>query len=159
MSVSYIDQNAEMNFQIGDRTAPDERDVGFLVGLSPDGPWETFSSVLPLSSVVPKMLDKNPVAFEVSMRNSQKLAVLRSLALLVNDTGVKLEVSLCSSLQINSSPSNTGNDSSVMYTEEVFENQRYQPISGWGSKSSNTHANDPAHWSTKDYSYSSKVSI
>lgn len=159
MSVSYIDQNAEMNFQIGDRTLPDERDVGFLVGLGPDGPWETFSSVLPLSSVVPKMLDKNPVAFEVSMRNSKKHAVLRSLALLVNDTGIKLEVSLCPSLQINSSPLNTGNDSSIMYTEEVFENQRYQPISGWGSNSLNAHANDPAHWSTKDYSYSSKVSI
>ncbi|WOL14400.1 hypothetical protein Cni_G23180 [Canna indica] len=154
ISISYIDQNSEMNFQSSDKMAPVESDVGFLVGIGPDGPWESFSSVLPLS-VVPKILDKNPIAFEVIIRNSKKCALLRSLALLVNDTDIKLEVSLCHP-KFSSSTFNLGTGSSVPVTEEIFENQRYQPISGWGSKSSSVRANDPAHWSTRDYSYSCK---
>ncbi|CAL9040995.1 unnamed protein product [Musa banksii] len=153
ISISYIDQNTEKNFEITDRTVPANRDVGFWVGLGPDGPWENFSSVLPLSAVVPKLLNKQAMAFEVIMRNSKKHAILRSLALLVNDADIKLEVSLFSSISLISPVLNTGTSSSVTVTEEVFENQRYQPISG---KSSSTCANDPARWSTRDYSYSSK---
>ncbi|RWW32482.1 hypothetical protein GW17_00002845 [Ensete ventricosum] len=142
------------NFEITDRTVPANRNVGFWVGLSPDGPWENFSPVLPLSAVVPKLLNKQAIAFEVIMRNSKKHAILRSLALLVNDADIKLEVSLFSSLSLSSSVLNTGTSSPVTVTEEVFENQRCLPVSG---KSSSTRANDPARWSTRDYSYSSKV--
>lgn len=133
----------------------DDSDVGFWVGLGADGPWEIFGSVLPLS-VVPKSLDKNPFAFEVIMTNGKKHAVLRSLAVIVNDTDVKLEMSVCP-VYISNSSMNVGKSSAPLVTEEIFENQRYQPISGWGNKSSGFHGDDLGRWSTRDFSRSSKV--
>ncbi|KAK6930330.1 Vacuolar protein sorting-associated protein 13, DH-like domain [Dillenia turbinata] len=120
-----------------------DRDIGFFVGLSPDDEWESFRSMLPLS-VVPKSLKDTPIAMEVVMKNGKKHAILRGLATVINDSDVKLEFSIC---PVSVSPSNHN-----IVVEEVFENQRHHPISGWHNKGST----DQNHWSTRDFSYKSK---
>lgn len=155
ISTTYYERNIDMNFQRSlQSTIAVDRDVGFWVGLGPEGPWESFSSVLPLS-VIPKSLDRNPFAFEVLMRNGRKHAILRTLAVIMNETDIKVEISLCPSSMLNSPLLNKGKENPAVVSEEIYENQRYQPISGWGNIS-NFHG-DPGHWSTRDFSYSSKV--
>ncbi|PKA57778.1 hypothetical protein AXF42_Ash015155 [Apostasia shenzhenica] len=154
ISTTYFERNIDMNTQRGmESTVAADSDVGFWVGLGPDGPWESFSSLLPLS-VVPKTLDKNPFAFEVVMRGGRKHAILRALAVIKNETDVKIEISLCPSYMLNKPLLNAGDEVTTMVTEDVFENQRYQPITGWGNKSS--FHGDPGHWSTRNFSFSSK---
>ncbi|ONK67151.1 uncharacterized protein A4U43_C06F16540 [Asparagus officinalis] len=154
MSTSYFERSANMNSQMGMASSVnDDGDVGFWIGLRPDGPWEKFGSTLPLS-IVPKSLDRKPFAFEVVMRNGKKHATLRALAVVVNLADVKLEVSVCPAY--THSLMNQGRSATPLVMEEVFENQRYQPISGWGSRGSSFQGNDPGHWSTRDFSYSSK---
>ncbi|KAG0489289.1 hypothetical protein HPP92_008100 [Vanilla planifolia] len=154
ISTTYFEHNIDMNFQRGmQNTIVADRDVGFWVGLGPHGPWESFSSVLP-QSVVPKLLDKIPFAFEVMMKNGRKHAILRALTVIKNETNMKIEVSLCPSSMLCSPLLSTGGGKPIFETEEVFENQVYQPISGWAGKSS--FHGDPVQWSTRDFSYSSK---
>ncbi|PON64877.1 Phosphatidylinositol-4, 5-bisphosphate phosphodiesterase gamma [Parasponia andersonii] len=125
-----------------------ERDTGFWVGLSPQGTWESIRSLLPLS-VVPKLLQNDFIAMEVVMKNGRKHAVFRSLATLVNESNVNLDISI-SHLSPNSGTSN----SSVV--EEIFQNQRCQPSSGWGNNWSGFGSVEPGPWSTRDFSDSSK---
>lgn len=156
VSTCYIERNTQQSFQSGTDDEEFDTDVGFWIGLSPDGPWESFSSVLP-QSIVPKSLNKNPFAFEVSVRNGKKHGVLRALALIANDANIKLEVSVCPVNMLSSPLSNVESGSSTTVIEEVFENQRYQPIAGWGNKSVGFRGNDLGRWSNRDFSYSSKV--
>nr|CAD1836498.1 unnamed protein product [Ananas comosus var. bracteatus] len=155
VSTCYIERNTQQSFQSGTDDEEFDADVGFWIGLSPDGPWESFSSVLP-QSIVPKSLNKNPFAFEVSVRNGKKHGVLRALALIANDANIKLEVSVCPANMLSSPLSNLESGSSTTVIEEVFENQRYQPIAGWGNKSVGFRGNDLGRWSNRDFSYSSK---
>lgn len=127
------------------------RDVGFWVGLGPHGTWESIRSLLPLS-VVPKSLQNNFIAMEVVMKNGKKHAIFRSLATLVNESDVKLDILICHVFP----NSGTSNNSVV---EEIFQNQRYQPSSGWGNNWSGFGSVEPGPWSTRDFSNSSKVSI
>lgn len=158
LSTCFIERNNQTDFNTekGHKNN-DDKEIGFLIGLTHNGPWESFGSVLSLS-VVPKSLNDNHFAFDVSMRDGMKYATLRALAVVSNDSDVKLEVSVCpfgliSSLQSPSYES-SGSNSIV---EEVFENQRYQPISGWGNKSSSQHGNESWNWSNRDFSHLSKV--
>ncbi|XP_074301933.1 uncharacterized protein LOC141633346 isoform X1 [Silene latifolia] len=68
-------------------------DVGFLIALRPDGPWESLRSLLPLS-VIPKSLGDNLIAMEVVMRNRKKHAIFRGLATVTNDSNVKLDLAV-----------------------------------------------------------------
>lgn len=102
--------------------------------------------------MVPKTLEDDFIALEVVMKNGKKHAVLRSLVTVVNDSDVKLEIVVCSLASIQGSSDASGTSNTVV--EEVFENQRFYPISGWGS----SHNTDPGRWSTRDFSYTSKVS-
>lgn len=70
-----------------------DRDVGFWVGLSPKGSWESFRSFLPLS-VITKKLSGDYIAVDVILKNGKKHAVLRSLVTVWNDSDIKLEVSI-----------------------------------------------------------------
>ena len=67
--------------------------MGFWIALGPDGPWESSRSLLPVS-VMPKLLEDEFIAMEVVMRNGNKRAIFRSLATLMNDTDVKLDISV-----------------------------------------------------------------
>ncbi|PON35169.1 Vacuolar protein sorting-associated protein, partial [Trema orientale] len=125
-----------------------ERDTGFWVGLSPQGTWESIRSLLPMS-VVPKLLQNDFIAMEVVMKNGKKHAVFRSLATLGNESNVNLDISI-SHLSPNSGTSNNS------VVEEIFQNQRYQPSSGWGNNWSGFGSVVSGPWSTRDFSNSSK---
>lgn len=151
VSTSYFERKTGVKLtEDAENEGGSDNDVGFWVGAAPKGAWECIRSLLPLS-VVPKSLEDDFIALEVVMKNGKKHAVLRSLVAVMNDSDVKLEIVVCSlsSIQGSSNSSSTSNT----LVEEVFENQRYHPISGWGS-SQNT---DPGRWSTRDFSYTSKV--
>ena len=158
VSTSYFESKKVVNFQEDTENENRvDRDVGFRVGLGPEGTWESFRSLLPLS-VIPKTLEDDFIAVEVVMKNGKKHAIFRSLATVVNDSDVKLDISICSmSMPHSRDPSSETRSRNIM-VEEVFQNQRYQPISGWGNKWHGFPTNDPGHWSTRDFSYSSKVS-
>lgn len=154
VSTSYFERNTTANFQrdAESRDASD-KDIGFWVRLGTEGEWASIRSLLPLS-VVPKSLQGEFIAMEVVMRNGKKHAIFRGLATVVNDSDVNLDISVCHESVIQDSGSSSHN----IEVEEIFENQRYQSISGWGNKWSGFRGNDPGHWSTDDFSYSSKVS-
>ncbi|XP_062219043.1 uncharacterized protein LOC133918926 [Phragmites australis] len=155
LSSCYVERSTHSYFQsLKDSISNAESD--FWIGLSPDGPWESFTAVFPLS-IIPKSLNSNHFAFEVTMRNGKKHATLRGLAVIANDADIKLEVSVCPVNMLNSSVLNTRSTSSTSAIDEVFENQWYRPITGWGTNPSNDHGNDLRQWSTRDFSYSSKV--
>ncbi|KAJ1696999.1 hypothetical protein LUZ63_005511 [Rhynchospora breviuscula] len=157
LSTCFIERNNQTNFNTEKgHKITDFKEIGFWIGLSDKGPWESFGSVLPLS-VVPKSLNDNHFAFDVSMRDGMKYATLRALAMVCNDSDVKLELSLCPSGMINRlQPLNSESSVSNSVVEEVFENQRYQPISGWGNKSSSPRENESWNWSNREFSHLSK---
>ncbi|KAL6841988.1 hypothetical protein ACP4OV_028188 [Aristida adscensionis] len=155
LSSCYVERSTQTNFQSWkDNINNGESD--FWIGLSPDGPWESFTAVFPVS-IIPKSLNSNNFAFEVTMRDGRKHATLRGLAVIANDADIKLEVSVCPVNMLNSSVSSTRSTSSTSATDEVFENQWYRPITGWGTNPANGHRNDLRQWSTRDCSYSSKA--
>lgn len=157
VSTSFFERKKVENFQDMESENRIDRDIGFRVGLGPEGTWESFRSLLPLS-VIPRMLGDDFIAVEVLMKNGKKHAIFRSLATVINDADVKMDISICSMSMLYSRDLPTETSSRNIVVEEVFQNQRYQPISGWGNKWPGFHTNDPGHWSTRDFSYSSKVS-
>ncbi|XP_017974971.1 PREDICTED: uncharacterized protein LOC18603726 [Theobroma cacao] len=152
VSTSCFERNTTALFQ-RDAESKDgsDNDTGFWVRLGTEGSWESIRSLLPLS-VVPKSLRSEFIAMEVVMKNGKKHAIFRGLAMVVNDSDVNLDISVCHVSMIHDSGSSSHN----IVVEEIFENQRYQPITGWGNKWSGFRGNDPGRWSTKDFSYSSK---
>ncbi|XWS14258.1 hypothetical protein CRYUN_Cryun36dG0107400 [Craigia yunnanensis] len=152
VSTSYFVRNTTANFQ-RDAESKDasDKDIGFWVRLGTEGSWESIRSLLPLS-VVPKSVQSEFIAMEVVMKNGTKHAIFRGLATVVNDSDINLDISVCHASMIQDS----GSSSHSIVVEEIFENQRYQPISGWGNKWSAFRGNDPGRWSTKDFSHSSK---
>ncbi|XP_040944166.1 uncharacterized protein [Gossypium hirsutum] len=152
VSTSYFERNTTAIFQkdAESRDASD-KDIGFWVRLGSEGSWESVRSLLPLS-VVPKSFQSEFIAMEVVMRNGKKHAIFRGLATVVNDSDVNLDISVCHVSMIQDSGSSTPN----IVVEEIFENQLYHPISGWGNKWPGFQGSDPACWSTRDFSCSSK---
>ncbi|KAK8661863.1 hypothetical protein V6N13_091452 [Hibiscus sabdariffa] len=152
VSTSYFERSTTANFQRdAESKNASHKDVGFWIRLGKDGSWESIRSLLP-SSVVPKLLQREFIAMEVTMKNGKKHAIFRGLATVVNDSDVNLDISVCHASMIQDSGSSCHN----IVVEEIFENQRYQPNAGWGNKLSGFQGNDPPLWSTKDFSYSSK---
>ncbi|WVZ75446.1 hypothetical protein U9M48_023496 [Paspalum notatum var. saurae] len=155
LSSCYVERSTHSNFQsLKDSISNVESD--FWIGLSPDGPWENFTLALPVT-VLPKSLSNNHFAFEATMRNGKKHATLRGLAVIANDADIKLEVSVCPANMLNNSVLNARPASSTNAIDEVFENQWYRPVTGWGPNPSSVHGNDLKQWSTRDCSYSSKA--
>ncbi|KAL5700718.1 hypothetical protein ACHQM5_026131 [Ranunculus cassubicifolius] len=153
ISTSYFERKTIANYQMETETGNEiDNDVGFSVAFGPEGPWESFRSLLPLSTI-PKTLKESFIALEVVMKNGKKHAIFRGLASVVNDSDVKVDICVCSGSLIHSQSGSTSQTTqdNVM-TEEVFENQRCQPMSGWAR----LRGNDIARWSTRDFSYSSK---
>ncbi|GKV06822.1 hypothetical protein SLEP1_g18658 [Rubroshorea leprosula] len=152
VSTSYFERNAAANFQRDfDSKNAGGRDVGFWVGLGPEGPWEGVRSLLPLS-VIPKSIQNDFIAMEVVMKNGKKHAVFRGLATVANDSDVNLDIFNCHMSMVQ----DLGIGSHNIVLEEIFENQRYQPLSGWSNDLPGVCSDDPGPWSTKDLSYSSK---
>ncbi|KAK9908805.1 hypothetical protein WJX75_003140 [Coccomyxa subellipsoidea] len=113
------------------------------------------------SSVVPVRMRGAVVALESSFQGGVKREVLRSLCQLVNDTQLRLEVALVgdSSRSRSSSASSSrgfGRQESMRESqsdakeEEIFENERFLPIKGWG----NSLPTERKRYSTRDGSQS-----
>lgn len=154
VSTSYFERNtiAKIQKDMESENVVDG-DIGFWVGLHPEGEWESIRSLLPLS-VVPKSLLNEYIGMEVVMKNGKKHAIFRSLVTVVNDSDVVLNILTCHAS--HGSDLSLGANSSNTVVEEVFQNQYYQPSSGWGN---NWPGDNPGHWSTRDYLYSSKVFV
>ncbi|XP_031479692.1 uncharacterized protein LOC116250249 isoform X3 [Nymphaea colorata] len=157
VSTSYFERKVhgvtakDLNVKVADS------DIGFWVALGLEGPWTGLRRLLPLATA-PKELNGDFFAFDVAMKKGKKHVTFRSLATVVNDTDLNLEICVCPLALIDdvSSISTLDTNKSNAVTEEIFENQRYQPVSGWTSKCPGISKNDPGPWSTRDYSHSSK---
>lgn len=147
-STSYYEMKTISNMQSTVEEEKDaDNDVGFWVGLDPEGVWESFRSFLPLSVIARKMVD-DFIAMEVVMKDGKKHAILRGLATVANDTNVKLDINVSSvSVGMNQNVDNN------KATEEIFENQRHVSIFGWGKRPS-FRGNEPGRWSNRNLSYS-----
>ncbi|MFS7892237.1 putative vacuolar protein sorting-associated protein [Helianthus anomalus] len=145
-STSYFEMKATSNLQSTlEQEKEAENDVGFWVGLGPEGVWESFRSFLPLS-VITKKMENDFFAMEVVMKDGKKHAILRSLATVANDSDVKLDINV-TSISGREEPSQNA-------VEEIFENQRHSSILGWGNKRPSFRGNDPGRWSNRNLSYS-----
>ncbi|KAB2604886.1 hypothetical protein D8674_042145 [Pyrus ussuriensis x Pyrus communis] len=113
VSTSYFERKTTPSFQ-RDLEAENvtDRDIGFSVGLGPDGAWQNIRSLLPLS-VVPKGLQNDFMALEVVVKNGKKHAIFRGLATVVNETDVKLKISVCHASRIQ------GRDSSLRRSDSI----------------------------------------
>ncbi|XP_065863891.1 uncharacterized protein [Euphorbia lathyris] len=151
VSTTYFEKNTVPNFY-GDKENKysHHRDVGFWIRFGPDGAWEGIRSLLPLS-VVPKLFESDYVAMEVVMKNGKKHVIFRGLATIVNDSDVRLEISVCHTPSVSSSGSSNINT----VIDEIFENQAYHPVSGWGNKLPGSRSFS-GQWSNRDFSNSSK---
>ncbi|KAM2018735.1 hypothetical protein ACFX1T_021631 [Malus domestica] len=111
VSTSYFERKTTPSFQ-RDLEAENvtDRGIGFSVGLGPDDVWQNIRSLLPLS-VVPKSLQNGFMALEVVMKNGKKHAIFRGLATVVNETDVKLKISVCHASRIQGRDSSLGSDS------------------------------------------------
>ncbi|KAA8527969.1 hypothetical protein F0562_035162 [Nyssa sinensis] len=156
VSSSYFERKTIANFQSEMEDGTDvDKDVGFWVGLGPEGAWDSFCSFLPLS-VITKSLKDDFIAMEVVMKNGKKHAILRGLATVANDSDIILDICVCHASMIHNHDLLSDTSSRNIVVEEIFQNQRYQPISGWGNEWPSFSQNDPGRWSTRDFSYSSK---
>ncbi|KEH32375.1 calcium-dependent lipid-binding-like protein [Medicago truncatula] len=154
VSTSYFERNTIVNLQKElESENTSTRDIGFWVGLDPEGEWESIRSLLPLS-VAPKSLQNEYIGMEVVMKNGKKHVILRGLVAVLNDSDVMLNISTCLA-SFGHDPS-LGTHTSNTVVEEVFQNQYYQLSSGWGNNWPGVHPDNPGHWSTRDFSYSSK---
>lgn len=154
VSTSFIEKSMVTDFDNKQGNESDlDGDMGFWVALGPEGPWDGFRSSLPLSVITRKLKD-DFVALEVSMKNGKKHAVIRGLAMVTNDSDITLNISTCHVSVIYGHDSSKPSRSNVV-VEEIFENQLHHPVSGWG----NDGNNGPRRWSTRDFSFSSKVSL
>ena len=99
-------------------------------------------------------LDNNTIATDTTINDMEKQLTFRSLAVVMNATDFTLDLAL-SSKECNKE---ILNDQVPSITEEVFENERYQPLLGWGSSwPGHLLPMDPQRWSKHDGSCSSKV--
>ncbi|CAM6084054.1 unnamed protein product [Calypogeia fissa] len=125
------------------------------VGPSREGPWNAvgLNYALGPSSMT---IYNDIVASEFYVENGVKHLVMRSLVSVKNGTDFDLEVSLAmiNILRTAQGTQNSGENDVIgeVVEEEFFENERYQPIVGWGSKwPGHLLPTDPGRYSARDY--------
>ncbi|KAL3812236.1 hypothetical protein ACJIZ3_013504 [Penstemon smallii] len=103
VSSAYVEKSTVADIGNDQRDGSElDGDVGFWVSVGPGGPWDGFRSLLPLSVSTRKLKD-DFVALEVSMKNGKKHAKFRALAMVNNDSDIKLDISTCHISTINDS--------------------------------------------------------
>ncbi|KAM7278379.1 hypothetical protein ACFE04_005513 [Oxalis oulophora] len=134
VSSSYFERNTIANFQ-RELASENVSDTGFWIGLDPQDEWESIRSLLPLS-VVPKQLQNDFLAMEVVMKNGKKHTIFRGLATVVNDTDVKINISLCHLSLINGQGTSSGKSSCDMNDEyQDIINPGFSTVLPWKSVS------------------------
>ncbi|KAJ4843890.1 hypothetical protein Tsubulata_025940 [Turnera subulata] len=156
VSTTYFERNVLPSFERFEETGGScHRDIGFWVRLGPNVEWQSIRSLLPLT-VVPKSIQNNFFAMEVVMKNGKKHVIFRALATVINDSDVKLDISVCNISLVHGQGPLTAPRNPNIVIEEIFENQYYHPGSGWGNKRPGFQINGPCRWSNRDFSYSSE---
>lgn len=163
---------AEYYFVVGDQAELRLSEGGYegvpkpgtmQVGPSNDGPWTSVGLNYALGPA-PWFIGNDAVASEIVLDSGVKHLFIRSLVVVQNDADFTIEVSLLpkpivgkAGIQLESEFEHQPPDEGVI-VEEVFENERYQPISGWGSSwPGHLLPTDPGHWSKRDFTNSSEV--
>ncbi|PTQ34792.1 hypothetical protein MARPO_0076s0036 [Marchantia polymorpha] len=109
-------------------------DMGLWFSSNSEGPWTGLRSALTLGTV-PKQIGDQHLAVEVTMQQGLKHVKVRSLVMVVNKTDIELDVCICPLSRLNTPDGGrSAADELDLVVEEVFENQRFQPLGGWGSK-------------------------
>ncbi|XP_057544625.1 uncharacterized protein LOC130823840 isoform X3 [Amaranthus tricolor] len=121
VSTSYFERKLVVDLQDTVNENVGNSDVGFWIALQPDGPWESSRSFLPLS-VSPKCLGDNLIAMEVITKNGKKHAIFRGLGTIVNETNVKLELSMSPLSMIDTRTGNTRHGMENMVTLDPGSN-------------------------------------
>lgn len=142
------------------KTEVDRSDIGLWFSSNSEGPWTGLRSVLTLGTF-PRQIGEQSLAVEVSLQQGSKQVKLRSLVTVANNTDMSLTVCICPFSRLNTPDGGkTSSDEPDIALEEVFENQRFQPLGGWGSKwPGHLMPTDPGRWSSGDLSSSSQVSL
>ncbi|CAM6107047.1 unnamed protein product [Calypogeia fissa] len=106
----------------------------------------------------PRQIGEQSVAVEVSLQQGSKHVKLKILVTVVNSTDMSLAVCICPFSRLNTPDGRkSATDEQDVVVEELFENQRFQPLGGWGSKwPGHLMPTDPGHWSSRDLSSSSQ---
>jgi hypothetical protein len=161
VTICYYIEKAHQPEEETDMNRNQFKDIGFLIGLSSSGPWTHVRSVLPLGKT-PIKLANGHVALEVHLSDGQKRATLRSLVSIINQTDAAVEICVCplSLISVQHGTSALIDDEPIVIVEEIFENQRYQILVGWGSKwPGHFLPTDPRRWSTRDTQTSSQSRV
>ncbi|KAH0635119.1 hypothetical protein KY284_037905 [Solanum tuberosum] len=145
VSTTYFEKKMALNYENDEGEKAGASDIGFWVGLTPKGPWESIRSFLPLS-VVTKTLGDDYVALEVVTKNGKKHVIFRALATVSNDSDITLDISSCHESMIHTQDLSSEGRNYSIFVEEIFENQRNHPVSG---------VKDTGRWSTRDFAHSS----
>ncbi|KAJ9559357.1 hypothetical protein OSB04_013971 [Centaurea solstitialis] len=127
-STSYFEMKTISNLQssLGEEKDVDN-DVGFWVGLGPEGSHERW---------------KETCNFE-------------GLASIANDLNVKLDINICSASRSQDPDLPAEEVGGSIVVEEVFENQKHSSLLGWNIRRPSFRGNDPGRWSNRNFSYSS----
>jgi vacuolar protein sorting-associated protein 13A/C len=136
----------------------DRSDIGLWFSSNSEGPWTGMRSVLTLGTF-PRQVCDQTLAVEVSLQQGSKQVNVRSLVTVVNNTDMSIAMCICPFSRLNTPDGGkTGTDEPDVALEEVFENQRFQPVAGWGSKwPGHLMPTDPGRWSSRDLTSSSQV--
>ncbi|CAI5962204.1 unnamed protein product [Closterium sp. NIES-65] len=115
----------------------------------PDGEWCWVRSMAGIMTLA-LALEGRPVAAELGVRGGLKCVTLRSLVLLRNATDAPVDVCVCPFVLLDFADE----DAEEEVEEEMYENQRYQPMLGWGSLwPGHFMPGDPARFSALDLSH------
>lgn len=132
------------------------------VGPSREGPWNPVGLNYALGAA-PWTILNDIIASEFYVEGGVKHLVMRSLVSVENSTDFDLEVSLAMVSALHKSLAaglEAAEDDAIgeTFDEEFFENERYQPIVGWGSKwPGHFLPTDPARYSARDFTNPLKV--
>jgi vacuolar protein sorting-associated protein 13A/C len=135
-----------------------------MIEVSPSerGPWTQVGLNYALGPA-PWYMGNTTLASEIVVVEGVKHLIVRTLVQLSNDTDFFLDVRLCPDFLLEGGsgldPIEVDVDETGAFVEEeVFEDERYQPLAGWGSAwPGHLLPTDPGHWSKRDLSAASPV--
>ncbi|GBG70050.1 hypothetical protein CBR_g4878 [Chara braunii] len=138
----------------------DEREQGSIqVSTRSSGPWTGFKSNFAFTTIAKTVNGVNLAVF-VQHKQTYKCLEFRSLAVLQNSCNIPLDVSLCHRWLAEADDKEIESKPGEEVEEEMFENQRYSLLGGWGSKwPGHLLPTDPGRFSNRDNSRYSQTML